>query len=185
LQHLGWLKTLSHNIGRFDNTLFGFIDLGKPALSSKTGVYLPGMVLVIGSAVIQFFQSKQLMPQSTEQKGLRDILKSASDGKQADQSEVNAAVTRSTRYFLPVFIFIFTVHLASALSLYWLTGGLIAFIQQSYALRQDESEMEALADKPVKKDVSNIEEAEVVKKPAKKTTAPNSSKKAKRRRSKR
>jgi YidC/Oxa1 family membrane protein insertase len=186
LQHLGWIKTLSHNINRFDDTLFGVVNLGKAALSSK-GVYLPAMVLVLGSAIIQFFQSKQLMPQDKEQRGLRQILKAAGDGHQADQSEVNAAVGQSTKFFLPVMIFIFTVHLASALSLYWLVGGLVAYIQQSLVLRRDETEMEEIADKPSKKDVSKIEEAQVVepknKAPAKKKQAPNT-KKAKRRRSK-
>ena len=109
--------------------------------------------------------------------GLRDILKSAGKGDQADQSEVNAAVGRSTRYLLPGMIFLFTVNLPSALSLYWLTGGLVAYIQQAYILRQDEEEMEAIADKP-SKNVKKIPEAEIVK-----TAKPQSkkSKKAKRR----
>jgi membrane protein insertase Oxa1/YidC/SpoIIIJ len=63
-------------------------------------------------------------------------------------------------------IFMFTVDIASALSLYWLAGGIVAFIQQSIVLREDETEMEAIADKP-SKDVANIPEAEIVEKPSK------------------
>ena len=92
----------------------------------------------------------------------KQILKDARDGKQADQSEVNSAVGRSTRYFLPVMIFLFTVNLAAALSLYWLTGGIVAYIQQSIILREDEEELEEIADKPSKKDVSNIPELKLV-----------------------
>lgn len=181
LQHLGWMKQLSHNIHLFDNTLFGVVDLSKSALS-KGGLYWPAMIIVIGSAVAQYYQSKQLLPNDKSQRGLREILKDANSGKQADQAEVNAAVGRSTRYFIPVMIFIVTVQVASALSLYWLTGGVVAFIQQSLILRKDESEMEELADAP-SKDVSKIPEAEVVEKPSTKTkkTSPKS-KKAKRRR---
>jgi YidC/Oxa1 family membrane protein insertase len=173
LQHLSWMQHLAHNIHMFDETLFGIVDLSKAALG-QGGIYWPAMVIVVASAMSQYYQAKQLMPQDENQRGLRDILKSAGEGQQADQAEVNAAIGRSTRYFLPVMIFIFTVNLPSALSLYWLTGGVVAYIQQAYILRQDETEMEKIADKPGK-DVDKIPEAEIVKQ-----TKPKS-KKAKRR----
>ncbi len=176
LQNLSWMKELAGNIHQFDNTLLGVVDLSKAALYAG-GIYWPAMLIVTGSAVAQYFQAKQLMPQSDDQRGLRDILKSAGKGDQADQSEVNAAVGRSTRFLLPGMIFLFTVNLPSALSLYWLTGGLVAYIQQAYILRKDEEEMEEIADKPGK-DVKKIPEAEIVE-----TAKPQAkkSKKAKRR----
>ena len=182
LQHLSWMKELSHNIHKFDDTLFGVVNLGRAALY-KGGVYWPAMLIVFGSAVAQYYQSKQLLPDTKEKRSLRDILKAAGSGKQADQSEVNAAVGRSTRYLLPVMIFLFTVNIASALSLYWLTGGIVAFIQQSIVLRSDETEMESIADKP-SKDISNIPEAEIIEKPtnATKKTSSKAKKSAKKRR---
>jgi YidC/Oxa1 family membrane protein insertase len=178
LQHLSWMKELSHNIHKFDDTLFGVVNLGRAALNKGGhGVYWPAMLIVFGSAVAQFYQSKQLLPTNKDSRGLRAILKDAGSGKQADQSEVNAAVGRSTRYLLPVMIFLFTVNIASALSLYWLTGGIVAFIQQSLVLRQDETEMEAIADKP-SKDIASIPEAEIIDKPAN-TTKKNAASKAK------
>jgi YidC/Oxa1 family membrane protein insertase len=179
LQHLGWMKQLSHNIHLFDDTLFGIVKLNKSALTN--GIYWPAMIIVLGSAVAQYFQSKQLIPQEKDQRGLRQILKEAGKGEQADQAEVNAAVGRSTRFFLPVMIFLFTVNLASALSLYWLAGGVVAYIQQSFILRKDETEMESIADKPTK-DTTKIPEAEIVSKPIKNT--PPKTKKAKRRKKK-
>lgn len=162
LQHLGWMKELAGNIHKFDHTLFGAVDLTRSALGPK-GTYWPAMVIVIGSAIVQFYQSKQLMPGDKDSKGLRAIMRDAGSGKQADQTELNAAVGRSTRFLLPAMIFLFTVNLPSALSLYWLVGGLVAFIQQSLALKEDTTEMEALADKPSeKKDATKIKEAEVV-----------------------
>ncbi len=177
LQHLGWMKHLSHNIHNFDDTLVGVVNLGRAALDKTKGVYWPAMAIVVGSAVAQYYQSKQLIPQEKDQRSLREILKSAGSGQQADQSEVNAAVGRSTKFFIPVMIFLFTVNIASALSLYWLVGGLVAFIQQSIVLKEDESEMEELADQPSKKDVSKIPEAEIVSEP--KSKAKKSSKKNK------
>ena len=180
LQDFSWMKHLATNIHLFDGSLFGIVDLTKPALSGG-GIYWPAMLLVLGSAVTQYFQSVQLLPQNKDGRKLRDILREAGEGKQADQSEVNAAISSSTKYLLPVMIFLFTVNLASALSLYWLVGGLVAFIQQSIVLRDDEAEMEAIAAEP-SKDISKIPEAEVVS-PAPKTKKPakKSSKKSKRR----
>ncbi len=179
LQHLGWIQELAHNIHRFDNTLFGFVDLGRSALNKAGGIYWPAMVIVIGSAIAQYFQSKQLLPTDKDQRGLRAILKEAGSGKKADQSEVNAAVGRGTLYLLPFMIFLFTVSLASALSLYWLTGGIVAYIQQSLVLRKDETEMETAGGKPGK-NIAAIPEAEVVTKPV--TSGPK--KAAKKRRKK-
>lgn len=167
LQNLSWMQQLAHNIHLFDETLFGVVDLSRAALSAG-GIYWPAMLIVTGSAVAQYYQAKQLMPQDDSQRGLRDILKAAGEGQQADQAEVNAAVGRSTRFLLPGMIFIFTVNLPSALSLYWLTGGVVAYLQQAYILRQDEEEMEEIADKPSKKNVAKIPEAEVVKSKPKK-----------------
>jgi YidC/Oxa1 family membrane protein insertase len=162
LQHLSWMKELAHNNHLFDRTLFGIVDLTRAALGPK-GVYWPAMAIVLASALTQYYQSKQLMPTDGNSRKLRDILKSASDGKQADQSEVNAAIGRSTRYLIPGMIFLFTVNIASALSLYWFVGGLVAFIQQSIVLRDDEVEMEALANEPSpSRKLSTIPEAEIV-----------------------
>lgn len=184
LQHLGWIQQLSHNIHLFDNTLFGVVDLSRSALGGKGGgVYWPAMIIVIGSAVAQYYQAKQLMPDDKEARGLREILKGAGSGAQADQSEVNAAVGRSTRYLLPGMIFLFTVNIPSALSLYWLTGGIVAYIQQSLVLRKDEDEMEG-EPKKSGKDVARIPEAEVVEKTAKKSAPAKKTKKAARRKSK-
>jgi YidC/Oxa1 family membrane protein insertase len=182
LQDLSWMKHLAENIHLFDATLFGWVDLSRPALG-KDGIYWGAMLLVVGSAVTQYYQSAQLLPQSKDSRKLRDILKDAGEGKQADQSEVSAAVGRSTKYLLPAMIFIFTVNLPAALSLYWLVGGLVAFIQQSIVLRDDEEELEAIAAAP-SKDAKNIPEAEIVTTGNTKKTPKKSSKKSKAKRRK-
>lgn len=150
LQDLSWVQSLSQNIGQFDATLLGFVDLTRAALG-EGGIYWPAMLIVIGSAVTQYFQSVQLMPQEKDARTLRQILKEAGSGKQADQAEVNAAIGRSTRYFIPAMIFFFTVSLPSALGLYWFVSGLVAYLQQAKVLKQDEEELEVIADKPLPK----------------------------------
>ncbi len=174
VRHLVWIQHLQGNLKSFDHTLFGVVDLTRAALG-PAGVYWPAMIIVIGSAVVQYYQGRQLMATNKDAKGLRAILKEAGNGKQADQADINAAVGKSTQFLLPVMIFFFTVNIASALSLYWLVSGLVAYIQQSLILREDTTEMEAFIDKPAstggqsqktdKKDISKIAEAEVVSQP--------------------
>lgn len=183
IQHLSWMQELKQNIHMFDNTLFGVVNLGRAALNAGGGIYWPAMALVVGSAVTQYFQSSQLMPKTQDQRSLRQILKEAGSGKEADQTELNAAVGRSTRFLIPAMIFLFTVNLASALSLYWFVGGLVAFIQQSAALKDDSKAMDAMSDKP-SRDVKAIPEAEVISTSPKKPSSKKSHKKAAKKRRK-
>jgi len=148
VRNLPYMKALAAGTATFDSTLLGFIDLNRAALNKGGGIYWPAMFLVIGSAVAQYYQSKMLLPQDRDARKLRDILRDAGKGTSADQSEVNAAVGRSTRFFIPVMIFLLTVNIASALSLYWLVSGIVAIIQQNRVFKQDEIELEAIADKP-------------------------------------
>ncbi|HET6925088.1 MAG TPA: hypothetical protein VFH39_04620, partial [Candidatus Saccharimonadales bacterium] len=61
-------------------------------------------------------------------------------------------------------------------------GGLVAYIQQAIVLREDEEEMEALADAKPSKDVDRIPEAVLVENPKPKTkTSSKSAKNSKRR----
>jgi YidC/Oxa1 family membrane protein insertase len=186
IQNLGSVKELATDINLFDSTLFGFVDLTRAAIGDN-GTYIPALLIVTASAVTQYFQSKQLTASDKDAKGLKQILKDAGSGKQADQSEVNAAVGRSTRFFIPGMVFLFTVSLPSALSLYWLTSGLVALWQQKRVLGQDEKELEEASEKKpsAKSRAKSAQEATIVSKKTKKTTKANkkpSGKKSKKRR---
>ncbi len=160
IQHLDWMKELATNISKFDSTLFGAIDLTKSALSAS-GIYWPALVLVLASAIVQFFQSKQLLPNAGDQKKVRDILREAKDGKEADQGELNAAMSRNLTFLLPAMVVMVTIHLAAALSLYWLVSGIVAFIQQTVVLREDVEEMETKTTTAVQRE-KKAQEARVV-----------------------
>jgi YidC/Oxa1 family membrane protein insertase len=139
LHDLGWMKTLAQDIKQFDATWFGVIDLHRTAVG-KEGLYFPALLLAMGSAVAQFFQGRQLMPKSEDARNLRQILKEAGKGKQADQQEVSMAVGRSTLYLLPVFVFVISLNFPAALPLYWFTGSLFAIWQQGRILKEDVDE---------------------------------------------
>ncbi len=171
LTSISWMKQLAGNIHLFDATLLHSVDLTKSALKPGGGIYWPAMVIVVASAITQYYSSKQIMPTSKDSRSLKTILKDAGKGSKADQSEVSAAVGKTTRYFIPVMIFFFTVGLPSALSLYWFVGGLIAFLQQGYILRKGEEEFEVIADAPAKsKSARPVVKSEVIsKKPSDQT----------------
>lgn len=142
IQHMSWIHALSHNIKLFDDTFLGFVNLTRSAVSSS-GVFWAGILIAAAAALAQYFQSRQLMPQSKDARGLRAILRDAGQGKSADQSEVNAAVGRSTMLLVPGMVFIFAIRLPLALPLYWLTSSVVAFIQQARVLREDADEADA------------------------------------------
>jgi len=153
IRNLGWMRQLASNIHLFDGSLFGIVDLTRSALDKTGKTYWPAMIIVIASSVVQFYQSKQLMPDDKQSRSLKTILKESRSGKQSDQTEVNAAVGRSTRYFIPVMIFLFTVNIASALRLYFLVSGLVAYAQQKKVLDQDSVEMETVPKATSKQEV--------------------------------
>jgi YidC/Oxa1 family membrane protein insertase len=150
VQHLSWIQTIAQDIHKFDASLFGLVNLTKTA-SNNGHIYWPALVIVIASAAAQYLQSKQLLPQSDDKRSLRAIMREAGKGKHTDQTEVNAAVSRSTIYLIPVIVLVVSLNLAVALPLYWLVSSTVAYFQQARVLERDVAEAEAVAEKPSKK----------------------------------
>lgn len=144
VRDLSWIQTLYYDISQFEHTLFGAVDLSRRAVESG-GLYVPALIVAIAAAVAQYYQSKLMMVDNKDAKKLSVILREAAEGKQADQSEVGASISRMMLYFLPFITFIFAVSVPSALSLYILTTSVVGYLQQAYVLRQDEEEMHQLA----------------------------------------
>lgn len=142
MHNLPWMQTLEVDIGQFDSSLFGLVDLTRLALEAGNHIYWPAMILVVASAAAQYFQSKQLLPKDKDARSLRQILRAAGSGEQADQAEIGAAVGRGTIMFIPAIIFIVTVKLPAALSLYWFTSSSVAFLQQRKILKEEEADLE-------------------------------------------
>ncbi len=133
----------------FNESLLGFVNLSKTAVSGS-GVYWPLMVVAVASAVLQYYQSKQITPQPTEHKRLRDVMAATAEGKQVDQSEVSAIMSQRMLIFFPFLTFTVMIYLPGAISLYSLVSSIVAVIQQKYILSQDVEEMEALVSKDAK-----------------------------------
>jgi YidC/Oxa1 family membrane protein insertase len=142
MHSLPWMKSLAADIHNFDDSLLGFVNLARKAIG-PLGIYWPAMLIVALAAVAQYFQSRQLMPQPKDSRSLRQILREAGQGKQADQSEVNAAVGRGTLFLVPGMVFLFGLNFPAALPLYWLATSTVAYIQQARILKEDVQEADA------------------------------------------
>lgn len=171
LHHLSWIQQISTDIHKFDSSLFGLVNLTKTA-SGPGGVYWPAMIIVLASAIAQYLQSKQLMPSSKDSRGLRQIMREAGEGKTADQTEVSTAVSRSTVMFIPLIVFLVSLHLAVALPLYWLVSSTMAYIQQARVLEGDVAEEEAIADRPATKQAKPVKKTSRLLAPPKPRPAP-------------
>lgn len=130
---------------QFSEKLFGVLDLTQTVFSNQQ-FHIALFILAIITAVLQYIQTKQLMPDQKSQKKLRDILKEASTGKEADQSEIMSSMSNSMALFMPFMLFAFALYLPGAVVLYYAASSFIAIIQQHFALKQDEEEMTEIAD---------------------------------------
>lgn len=144
--------------------LFGVVDLTKQATSAGGGIYWPLFVLAVVAAGLQYYQSKQLLPQPKEKRKLRDVLKDQAAGKQVDQAEMSALMTGKMSWLFPALTFLVGMYLAGALVVYLVVSSAVAIIQQHMILKKDETDLEKLSDK-TKTKVKTAKEAVVVAEP--------------------
>lgn len=162
LENFAPIKQIVDNPDTFNQKLLGIVDLTQHAVSAN-GINIILMLIAIIAAVGQFYQSKQTMPQADAKRKLRDILKEAASGKEADNSEINAIMMQRLVYFLPFLTLIFMLSFPGGIALYYAVSTLTAVAQQTYILRQDQDEMLELASKgtSVSKAVPSVKKSEM------------------------
>lgn len=147
LKNFGPIKEIISNPDHFNNKMLGFLDLTKQAITSNPfNINFILLVLAIIAVVTQYIMSKQTMPQKKSKRKLRDIMAEAANGKQADQSEMNAVVMGKMTKFLPIMMFFIMINLPGALALYYTVSNLVAVLQQRSILQKDAAEMIEIAD---------------------------------------
>lgn len=144
-----------------NDTLFGVIDLTKQATTPGGGIYWPLLILAVAAAIVQYFQSKMLLPKPKEKRKLREVLKDQAQGKVVDQAEMSALMTGKMIWLFPVITFLIGMYLEGALVLYLLTTNSVAIFQQYRILHKDEADLEKVSEK-TKTRVHKAVEAEVV-----------------------
>jgi YidC/Oxa1 family membrane protein insertase len=168
VRNLPWINEIAADISKFDETLFGVVDLTRRGFESGEGgavIYLPAVILALVSTIMQYYQTKMLMMSNTDARKLSVILRETAEGKQADQAEITAAISKLMLYFLPFATFIFANIVPSALALYLLTSSAVGYLQQRKVLGQDAEELHEIAEE------AEITEKAAAKKPKKKKTS--------------
>lgn len=161
LESVPFIGNLVDNPHSFNESLLGIVSLSKHAIETGGAVYWPVFILAILAGVLQFFQSKQLLPQAKDGRKLRDMLKDQASGKQVDNTELSAAMSGRMVYLFPVLTFFVSIYLAGALTLYLAVTSAVAIFQQDRVLREDTEDMEKLSEKTAKK-AKKAKEAEIV-----------------------
>jgi YidC/Oxa1 family membrane protein insertase len=153
--------------------LFGLVDLSK--LPTHDGlIEWPLIILALLAAGFQFFQSRQTMPTTTgKKKKMKEYFKDAAAGKEVDQTEMTANMTKNMMYLFPILTFVIAMNLPGAVVLYYAVQAGVAVVQQHLILRKDQDELEALADQPNSKRAKNAVEAEIITKPKKAMASKN------------
>lgn len=167
LKNIDAIRAIIENPDNFNQTMLGFIDLTKTAISNS-GISWSLILLVVISAVTQYIMTKQTMPASKNTKRMRDIMQETSAGKEADPAEMTAAMSRVMIKFMPILMFGIMMGLPGALALYYTTSNLVAVGQQAYLLRKDADELDEIAaqstsknDKKSKKRTQSAKEAHI------------------------
>ena len=167
------IRDLIANPADFNEKLLGIVDLTKTAFTND-GVDIFLVVLALIAGATQYIMSKQTMPKTESKRRIRDIMAEAAEGKQADQSEMNAIVMQRMTRILPLFMVFVMISVPGALALYYAVSNIVAVGQQAYLLRQDEEELEEVAEEaverePAKKATSNKKKNSTAAKPSKPT----------------
>ena len=150
VKNLPVANNLVNNPDQFNQNFLGIFDLTQHVIS-RNGVVVGLLVLAVLAAVLQYLTAKQLSPNSDSKRRLRDILSDAGSGKEADQSEVNAVVSRKMMKFMPVMVFLIIIYLPGALAMYMTTANAVGYLQNLIILRKDSSEMEDIANEKAPK----------------------------------
>lgn len=143
LENLSHVQELINDPSMLNTQAFGFIPIELTALSGGLNIVL--LTLAILAGVTQYIMSVQTLPKSDDKKRLRDILKEAAEGTQADQAEINAIVMRKMVKVLPVMMVFIMLNFPGGIVLYYVISNIIASVQQWWILREDVEEMEKIA----------------------------------------
>lgn len=147
VQQLGEVQRVIAHPEAFNKTLFGVIDLTRHALDFAhfDGVTVILFVIALIGAYLQWLIARQTMPHTGKPKTFRQIMQEAAEGKQADQSELNALVSRKMTGILPFMMFFIMISVPGALALYMVVSNVVVYFMQRLILREDQEELQEIA----------------------------------------
>lgn len=113
-EELSNLYSFISNPVQINAIFFNLVDLAKPNL-----------IFAIVAGILQFFQTKMLLPNTKKDAG--------------GQKDIASIMQKQMVYFFPFITVVILLKLPSALALYWIVSGIFSIIQQYFILKQDRS----------------------------------------------
>ncbi len=113
-EELGLLYGFVGNPQHINTMFFGILDLTHP-----------NFILALAAGILQFFQTKMLMPKIKKEKG--------------EARDIATMMQTQMTYIFPVITVIILMKLPSALGLYWIASGIFSIAQQ-YILMKPKKE---------------------------------------------
>ena len=178
-----YLADPDNNSYEFKPLLFQTINLdAKAGLDSVGAVFT--IIFAISAGFIQYFNAKQQQPsdKTKKSKKFRELLKEAADGKEPDQADISSAMSNQMAIMMPAMMVVIVINLPGALAFYYFFSSLVTVLQQKVISRQLHETMDNVADKAILKELSQIQEAEVITNKKTGTKITHISKKSKKRR---
>ena len=137
---------------QFKPTLFGVIDLSvspNQVLSEPSLSTIIVALFALASAATQYIVARQNDPSRKaggKRRTMRDLLKEAADGKEADQSDINAVAQGQMTFMMPLMMLFIMFNLPGAIVFYYLLNNIITTFLQKIILNRNLTEMENAAD---------------------------------------
>ncbi len=143
-----------------DTKLFGLIDLSVSAGFTSVSA-VAAMVFALAAALGQYLMVRQQNPSNKKRRTFKQIMREAADGKEANQSELNAMVSGQMTKIMPIMMLLIMINLPGALVFYYMMSNFITIAQQKIILNRAEDKMEQSADKAIIKELNKIQEGKV------------------------
>ena len=159
------IKQIIENPASFKPTLLGLVDLSGRAFDFNGINSFILLLIVVAGAYIQYRLMNQVsLNPNTSGRKLSDILKDASEGKEADQSEINQIMTGKMNSILPVMLIFTFGGIYGALAYYSLINSIISVIQNKLILKNhvDDVANDTEIDMTISSRVKNAQAAQIV-----------------------
>ncbi len=109
-EELVLLYSFASNPLQINTITLGFLDLSQP-----------NFIFAILAAILQFFQTKMLLPQKTGNE---------------KEGDVSAMVQKNMVYVFPLVTIVILMKLPAALGLYWIVSGIVSIAQQHIMIKK-------------------------------------------------
>ncbi len=160
----------------FHPSLLGIVDLDtRPGFSSVSALLM--LVAALIASWIQYRTLSQQLPSKKTQKSrsFREIMREAADGKEPDQTDLNAVMSSQMSKITPLMMLFVMLNLPGALVFYYMISTVFNSVQQKYVFSRHTEDLDNTADKAILRKLKKAEEAIVISedgpKPKKSATA--------------